>query len=137
MLEEYIIVPRRRRQGNFIPNGVSIEKHEYQTVIFLLSYGFDVELICPTNIPKMHSPDLWMLGKAWEMKGPKGKSLRAIEHAFKRAGKQSENVIIDLRRMKVDTRLLLRFAKKLIIDSKRIKTLWVITKEEKMLDIKR
>lgn len=137
MLEEYAIVPRRRRQGKFTPNGVLIEKHEYQTVLFLLDYGFDVELIRPTNIPKMHSADLWMLGKAWEMKGPEGKSLDTIEHAFKRAGRQSENIIIDLRRMKIETRFLLRFAKKLMRDSKRIKILWIITKEGKLLDIKR
>lgn len=137
MLEDYVVVPRRRKQGKFIPNKVSIEKHEYQTVIFLLDYGFDVELIRPSNIPKMHSPDLWMLGKAWEMKCPETSRLDAIDHAFGRARKQADNVILDLRRMNIDTKSAVQYATKLFRKSRRLKTLWVITKERRILDIKK
>ena len=137
MLEEYAVVPRRRRQGQFTPNGVLIEKHEYQTVLFLLDYGFDVELIRPSNIPKMHSPDLWMLGKAWEMKGPKGDSFASIDHILRRARKQSENVVLDVRRMKCDTREVVRYVRKLFKTSRHFRTIWLITKEGAILDIKK
>ena len=87
--------------GKIIPNGVSLEKHESDTAVFFTNLGFNVELIPPSNTPKSKSPDFIMNGKAWEMKSPQGKSRVTVEHAFKRAAKQSENIIIDLRRTKI------------------------------------
>jgi ABC-type molybdenum transport system ATPase subunit/photorepair protein PhrA len=43
-----------------------------------------------------------MQGKAWEMKSPKGSGKTTISHTIKHAVTQSENIIIDLQRCKLD-----------------------------------
>ena len=126
-----------RRKGKIVSNGVSLEKHEKDTVAFLINLGYDIELISPSNIPKAKTPDFLMNGKAWEMKSPQGDSYTTVEHAFKRAAKQSENIIIDLRRMKIHTRQAKILIKKLLETSKRVHNIKIITKEQEILDFKK
>ena len=121
------------KTGKILPNGVSLEKHEYDTVLYLTNLGYDVELVRPSNIPNTKSPDSYMCGKAWEMKSPAGKSSRTLEHAFKRATRQSENIILDLRRLKVDTELSPRCARKLFNASRRTRNLWITTAQGELL----
>ena len=88
-------------KGKIIPNGVLLEKHEYTTVLFFTKLGFDVELIPQSNIKGVHTPDIIIDGIKWEIKSPQGKSKASLEHAFRKARKQSENITIDLRRSKI------------------------------------
>lgn len=52
----------------------------------------------------MKSPDLNIKGETWELKSPTGNSKNTIANNFKYARKQSTNIIIDLRRCKLDER---------------------------------
>ena len=123
--------------GKIIPNGVSLEKHENDTIVFFTNLGYDIELIPPSNTPKAKTLDFMMGGKAWEMKSPQGKSRATVEHAFKRAAKQSENIIIDLRRTKIPTNQANISLEKLFKTSRRIRNLKVITREQELLDYKK
>ena len=78
-----------------------------------------------------------MCGKAWEMKSPQGDSRVTIEHAFRRAAKQSENIIIDLRRVTIPTDQARLSLEKLFRASRRIRNLKVITNEQKLLEYKK
>ena len=121
--------------GKITPNGVSLEKHENDTVVFFTNLGHNIELIPPSNTPKAKT--LMMDGKAWEMKSPQGKSRVTVEHAFKRAAKQSENIIIDLRRTKIPTNQTKTALEKLFGSSRRVRNLKVITREQQLLDFKK
>lgn len=123
--------------GKITPNGVSLEKHENDTVVFFTNLGYSIELIPPSNAPKAKTPDFMMDGKAWEIKSPQGKSRVTVEHAFKRAAKQSENIIIDLRRTKIPTDQTKTALEKLFGSSRRIRNLKVITREQQLLDFKK
>lgn len=123
--------------GKIIPNGVSLEKHENDTVVFFTNLGYNIELIPPSNSPKAKTPDFMMNGKAWEMKSPQGKSRVTVEHAFKRAAKQSENIIIDLRRTKIPTDQSKTSLEKLFKASRRIRNLKIITVENQLIDFKK
>ena len=125
------------KKGRIIPNGVSLEKHENETVVYFTNLGHDVELIPPSNTPKAKTPDSMMGGKAWEIKSPQGKSRVTVEHAFKRAAKQSENIIIDLRRTKISTKESIVSVERLFKASRRVRNLKVITRENKLLDFKK
>lgn len=125
------------KKGRIIPNGVSLEKHENETVVYFTNLGHDVELIPPSNTPKAKTPDSMMGGKAWEIKSPQGKSRVTVEHAFKRAAKQSENIIIDLRRTKISTKESIVSVERLFKVSRRVRSLKVITRENKLLDFKK
>lgn len=123
--------------GKITPNGVSLEKHENDTVVFFTNLGHNIELIPPSNTPKAKTPDFMMDGKAWEMKSPQGKSRVTVEHAFKRAAKQSENIIIDLRRTKTPTDQTKTTLEKLFKASRRVRNLKIITREQQLIDLKK
>ena len=121
------------KNGIITPNGVSLEKHEYDTVLFLTTIGYNIELIPPSHIPNVRTPDFIMNSLQWEMKSPKGKSRSTLEHAFQSAVKQSENIVFDLRRTDIPLDKSLMTLSKLMQTSKKAKRLSVITKQQKLL----
>lgn len=76
------------------------EKHEYETAKYFANRGFDVKFIKPSDIEGTNTPDFVMSGKMWESKSPTGSSKRTYEDNLKKAMRQSNNVIFDLRRLK-------------------------------------
>ena len=126
-----------KKTGKIIPNGVSLEKHEYDTVLFLTTLGYDIELIPPSHIPNIRTPDFKMNGLKWEMKSPKGKSRSTLEHAFQTAMKQSVNIVFDLRRIQMPNDKAVATLERLFSYSKGVKHLLVISKERKLLEYKK
>lgn len=116
--------------GRIIPNGVSLEKHENDTVVYFTNMGYTVELIPPVLTPNSKTPDFMMAGQAWEMKSPSGNSKNTIERSFRKAAKQSENIVLDLRRVKLDTDKALEICEKLFNASRRVRKMKVITGKE-------
>ena len=119
--------------GSITPNGVILETHEMATVVFLTEIGFDIELIPKSNIEGIHSPDIIMAGHEWEMKSPTGEGKWLIKNTFQTASRQSENIIIDLRRIKLPQERCLRELNRQFSFSKRVKRMWIITKAKKLL----
>ena len=133
---DFCYAKNMKKRGKIIPNGVSLEKHENETVVFFTELGFTIELIPPSNTPKAKTPDFLMNGVAWEMKCPQGKSYNSLEHIVANAAKQSENIVIDLRHSPLDEEkaisVIVRRAKQI----RKIKRFKVIAKNQKVLDIK-
>ena len=50
----------------------------------------------------MKTPDLLVKNEIWELKSPRGNGRNTIHNAIKTARKQSTNIIIDLRRCKMN-----------------------------------
>ena len=89
-----------KKTGKIIPNGVYLQDHEYETILFLTEQGFDIELIPASLEEKTKSADILMNGLVWEMKSPHGSGKWVIKNIMQKASHQSENVIIDIRRLK-------------------------------------
>ena len=112
------------------------EKHEYSTAVFFAKRGKDVVFIKPSDIKKQHTPDFIMDGKMWEVKGPVVYSKVSFEDNLRRAVKQSEHIIYDLRRLKSrDEAVYIKELKKWS-GKRRIKTLIIITRDGQILTIK-
>lgn len=125
---------RGMKTGKIIPNGVSLQKHEYDTVLVLTELGYDVELIPKSNKLGEKSPDI-RIGKVfWEIKSPKGEGKWLIKKTMQRASHQAENIIIDLRRIKIHQNKCLAEFEKHFKLSRRIKRLKIITKTRKIVD---
>lgn len=69
-----------------------------------------------------------MDGQEWEMKSPTGKSKNTVERSFRKAAKQSANIIIDLRRLSMDQEKVLESCEKLFNASNRVRKMKIITK---------
>ena len=79
------------------------EPHEVD-VAWILARHFrcTVEFLTPVDDYKRKSADIVMLGIEWEIKCPIGKSKYTIQEQFRRASKQAKNIIIDMRRTKLE-----------------------------------
>ena len=113
------------------------EKHELETARFFAEQGHDVVFIPPSNSPNMHFPDIEMDGVAWEIKCPKGRSSRTIENNFRKANKQSENIIIDLRRIQLPEAKSISQIRREFYLRPRIKRLLIILRNNELMALKR
>ena len=120
--------------GKITPNGVSLEKHEYATVLLLTEMGSDVELVPRSNREGEHTPDIIIDNVKWEMKSPTGETRNTIKNIIQSALRQSVNVILDLRRIKRPMEKCLRDIDREFTHNKKIKRLLVITKSKKVID---
>lgn len=123
-----------KKRGKIIPNGVVLKTHENATVVLLTERGYTVELIPKSNINGVHTPDLIIDKVKWEMKAPKGEGSSLMKNTIQKALKQSENIIIDLRRTKRHQIKCLHEIEREFTHSKTINRLKIITKTGKILD---
>ena len=110
-----------------------LEAHEFSTVHLLIENGYNIELIPPSQIEGMRTPDMVMNGSIWEMKSPDGGSKQTIKNNIQNAKHQACNMILDLRRCKVPEAQALKDAEMHFKLSKRLRKLKIITKDEKYL----
>lgn len=136
-VENFAILNFMKKRGKIIPNGVVLKTHENATVVFLTEQGHDIELIPKVNIEGVHTPDILMEGIRWEMKAPIGEGNQLMENTIQRALKQSQNVIVDLRRTKRHQTKCLRELRKQFDSKKDLQRLRIIAKGGKILDFKK
>jgi len=132
--------PRMDKFGRIIiPCGFIPEKHELETANFFAELGREVVFLMPSRAKGVRTPDILVDGQRWEIKSPCGNSKRTIENNFRRALKQSENIIFDLRRIKLDEQLAISKIKRELSSqhSGKIRRIIIITKKYKILDFKR
>lgn len=120
--------------GKINSNGVKLEAHEYDTILLLALYGLDIEFIKPSNTPKSTSPDIFMLGGTWEMKSPNGKSQDCIERCFRKAAKQSDRIIIDMRRLNFSRKEAEKEIIKNFTTYRRLKRMILVRSEDEVVD---
>ena len=117
------------KTGKIVPHGVSLEKHENDTVVYFTDLGKTVELIPPSNTPCNRRPDFMMDGLEWEMKSPHEANRLVVERAFHKALRQSCNVIVDLRGARGKDSIAIEHLKKCFVTSRKAKRLRIITKQ--------
>ena len=122
------------KKGILKQNGVHLRDHEYATVKLLLENGFDVELIPPSEIKGLRMPDIMMNGIPWEMKCPQGNGKYTVQNTMQNAAGQSRNVIIDLRRCKMNETQALRDFEREYNKSNHIRKMKLIKKDAEILD---
>ncbi len=112
----------------------SPKDHEMSAAV-LLAYHFrsDVVFLRPE---RKKTPDIDVKGTKWEIKSPKGGSKKTIENNLRQARKQSNRIVIDLRRGKLhQIRAMARIRFYLGTEAHTIKQLKIITKARKIIDI--
>ena len=120
-------------QGRLITNGVILERHEMSTVNFLLSCGDDIELIRPMLTPHSKNADLILEGLVWEMKTLTTGSKTSLTTTFRRATRQSSNVIMDLRWVRISEDVAICLLRILFDSSRHAKRLIIITREGRLI----
>lgn len=124
--------------GKIIPNDVILQPHEQKTVILLTKLDYNVELVPKSNKQGTKSPDIKIGKLYWEIKAPRGEGKYLIQKTLHRAARQSENVIVDLQRIKIhQSRCLSELEKHFYKTSRGLKRLKIITKSKKIIDFEK
>lgn len=108
--------------------------HERDTAGKLAGFGFDVKFLLIDRRPNTTNPDVEVQGRSWEMKSPKGSSVKnTISEQFKSAKRQSENLIIDLVRSGVSDEIAIEQIKRRFYGQSRYKRLIVLDRKGNLL----
>ncbi|MBR3264043.1 hypothetical protein IKF94_02320 [Candidatus Saccharibacteria bacterium] len=109
--------------------------HEVNVILLLLDY-FDADITCISpGFGK--TPDVRIKGIEWELKSPQGNGVKTIENILKKAAKQSNNIILDFSRIKMNGNQALSRTRYYLHNNKHgIKRLIIITKNHKVIDFK-
>lgn len=121
--------------GTIDLNGTKPLVHEYAAYLVLAQAGKNIRVLPVQSRYKVSSPDFIMDGLVWELKCPQGKGKYLIRDTLRQALRQSENVVVDLRRAKLSQEKCLNQLRKYFQLEKRLKRLLVITKEKEVIDI--
>ncbi len=111
-----------------------MEPHELETINYFLHLGYDIEVIVPRYTPGSKNADFFMNGLVWESKCPMGKSLSTVEHLFRKAVRQSENVIFDLRNFGSSEVKAVKLLLRIFNVSKKAKRIKIIKRNNEMVE---
>lgn len=92
----------KNKIGKINKNGVVPKPNEEFTFNYLVLFGFDIDLIQPTNARKVKNPDILIMGAIWEVKTPTSNKSNTIRNRFREASHQAAKIIFDLRCIKKD-----------------------------------
>ena len=114
------------------------EPHEVDAAMVLARhFQTTVEFLVPVDDYKRKSADIVMLGIQWEIKCPKGNSKSTIGAQFRRASRQSKNIVLDTRRTKLEYE---RIERQVVIEAKQrpsINRVVLIDKSENVIEIQK
>lgn len=103
--------PERGSGRVFIP-AVSVRdapsEHEVLTALRLAEEGVDVLFRIDSREEGVKNPDVEMNQQVWEFKAPTGQGKNTVDSQMKRAGKQTERLVLDLRRCELDDKKSIR-----------------------------
>lgn len=113
---------------------VNLPKEHELSAALLLAYHFKSEVTFLR--PKTdRTPDIEVKGMRWEIKSPKGNGKKTIENNLRNAHEQSNNVVIDLRRLKMHQSKANARIRYFLSRGHRFKRVIVITKSNKIIEI--
>ena len=83
-------------------------EHEVLTALRLAEEGVDVLFRIDSREEGVKNPDVEMNQQVWEFKAPTGQGKNTVDSQMKRAGKQTERLVLDLRRCELDDKKSIR-----------------------------
>lgn len=105
------LYPERGSGRVFIP-AISVREapseHEVLTALRLAEEGMDVLFRIDSREEGVKNPDVEMNQQVWEFKAPTGQGKNTVDSQMKRAGKQTERLVLDLRRSELDDKKSIR-----------------------------
>ncbi len=124
-----------KRAGKTKYNNIKLEEHEIKTLKILNEFGFDIEVLRPMNTPCLNNPDIVMEGSIWEMKAPRSYNQKTLKERIRKASRQANKVIFDLRMIAQNKNEAKEFLIRLFEGNRHMKRMLLIIDDEIILDI--
>jgi hypothetical protein len=111
------------------------EKHEMTAAALLTShFKTDIKFVVRSN---HKTADFFITDTYWELKSPTGKGKRNIQRNLQAALTQSQNIIFDARRSKMNQNKIVHELQAQFLITRKIKRLILITKTGKIVEFNR
>ena len=107
--------------------------HELSAALILADYFRSDVIFLRPQLDR--TPDLDVNGVKWEIKSPKGDGKKTIENNFRTARRQSSNIVIDLRRIKMHQQKAIARINFFLSKSNHFKRVLIIAKSQKVIEI--
>lgn len=125
-----------QKQGKIIGQvNPFLKPHEWDTINFLIYFGYNIEIIPECRIKGVHTPDIRIDAIEWEIKSPRANTNCIIKNTLRDAAKQSSNIIIDLRRTCRRDEQCMHEIKKWFTGHNKVKNIWIITKKLELIKL--
>jgi hypothetical protein len=121
-----------------IPHGLTDppQSHEISAAWILeRHYNTVVEFLRPIKGYKIKTPDMVMGGLMFEMKSPTGKSKATVGEQFRRASKQSKNIVVDGRRTTIPDNEIGKAIRTEALKRKHLHKIIFIMKDKKVVEV--
>ena len=99
-----------------------------------LELGKNIELLPKSEIKDYHQGDFMMDSIPWEAKAPVGNGKCTVQNKIQEAAQQSCNIIIDLRRSKMQEEKAIKAYEKEFLKSKGLRRMKIIKKDGELID---
>ena len=107
--------------------------YELSAALILASYFASDVIFLRPQLDK--TPDIEVAGLRWEIKAPRGDGKKTIDNNLRAARKQSLNIILDLRRIKMHRSKAIARINFFLSTPHRFKRVLVITKDQRVIVI--
>jgi hypothetical protein len=101
-------------------------------LILAVHFKTDVTFLRPQS---RKTSDIEINGIKWEIKSPRGSSKKTIENNLRTARKQSRNIVLDLRRIKLHQKRAASRTNFFLSGPHKFKRVLIITKAAKVIEI--
>ena len=118
----------KNKIGHINYNCVKNEPSEIETFQYLTLFGFNIEIVKPVITKNYLNADILMTGTLWEVKGPESSNRNTLKIHFKKASKQANKVIFDLRKVLLDDEPVSDFLIRLFEGNSKINRMIIIKK---------
>jgi hypothetical protein len=128
---------KRKAKGSIIiPAELDVWEHELRTAQVFARHGYVVQFLVASQAYRAKTADILIGEEAYEIKAPKTDKLSAVERNLKRAARQSNNIIIDSRRMsKIHDSTIQKLLIQKLKQQKTIKRLLFVNRKHQIIDI--
>lgn len=126
----------KAKYGRVIPGNKKPGYYENDMASCLCRFGFNVEILTPSNIAKSKNPDICMLGTFWEIKTLFTANQNTIKTHFRKALKQANGkAVFDLRYYNKNPAEVKRYILELFATMRGMRRVILIEYDQKMTTI--
>lgn len=128
---------KKTNNGIYIPPNIKPfpKEHELYSARALADRGYSIKFLIPDNRAGSKTADIKLNDEIFEIKSPTGK-ISSIERNLKRAVKQSNKIVFDCRRMKINnSKVIIAELKKRLKKQKNIEKILMIDRHGHVIDI--
>ena len=130
-------IVRKNNPGIHKPINLDVEPSDLEeSAAKIISNYLNLNITVIKRHPNAHTADFLIDNQVWEHKAPIGDGKRTMQNNLRCADNQSPRVIIDLRRCKMHQTRAISRLKYELTKANKIKRLMVITKTEKVIELK-